>query len=174
MVEMARSYLKEMKLLLELWGEAVRHSKTVFSLELCQTKLPIRPGQVQNLTLVTRKLDDRSYKMVAYLGKEPGTKAHRLFDPKIGFLSVSRDVLFEENKGWNWEMQKEENRAVTNQFVIVGFQSQSTTFVEEEIEDSNIMTPVHSYTHQVPLKLRAALYKIQLHQVQAVSHKSFD
>lgn len=30
--------------------------------------------------------------------------------------------------------------------MIVGIQSQSTTFGEEEIEDSNIMTPVHSYT----------------------------
>lgn len=51
------------------------------------------------LEVHTRKLDDRS-KMVVY-SKEPGTKAHRLFDPKTGRLSVSRDVLFEENKGRN-------------------------------------------------------------------------
>ena len=49
-----------------------------------------------------KKLDDRS-KAVVYLGKEPGTKASRLFDPVKETLHVSRDVVYQENKIWPWE-----------------------------------------------------------------------
>ncbi|KAL8116648.1 hypothetical protein AgCh_022990 [Apium graveolens] len=54
-----------------------------------------------------RKLDDRS-KPVINLGKEPGTKAYRLYDPESKQLHVSRDVVFEEKKVWPWEKQQEE------------------------------------------------------------------
>lgn len=47
------------------------------------------------------KLGDRS-KPVINLGKEPGTKAYRLYDPVHKSVDVSRDVVFEEKKGWNW------------------------------------------------------------------------
>ncbi|KAJ9567262.1 hypothetical protein OSB04_003228 [Centaurea solstitialis] len=49
----------------------------------------------------TTKLDDRSRPMV-YLGVEPGSKAHRLYDPYRGRICVSRDVAVEENQKWNW------------------------------------------------------------------------
>ncbi|KAL8114354.1 hypothetical protein AgCh_021275 [Apium graveolens] len=39
-----------------------------------------------------KKLDDRS-KSVVYLGKEPETKANRLFDLVSGSIHVSRDVV---------------------------------------------------------------------------------
>lgn len=42
----------------------------------------------------TTKLDDRSI-CVVNLGKGPGTKAYRLYDPKEGEVHVSRDVTFE-------------------------------------------------------------------------------
>ena len=48
------------------------------------------------------KLDDRSMKMV-FLGYEPGSKGYRVYDPVSGRLHVSRDVVFDETKGWNWE-----------------------------------------------------------------------
>ena len=50
----------------------------------------------------TAKLDDRSMKMV-FLGYEPGSKGYRVYDPVSGRLHVSRDVVFDETKGWNWE-----------------------------------------------------------------------
>lgn len=43
----------------------------------------------------TKKLDDRS-KLVVYLGREPGTKAHRLYDPEENRVHISRDVIFDE------------------------------------------------------------------------------
>lgn len=49
-----------------------------------------------------RKLDDRS-RILVHLGIEPGTKAYRLFDPESNKIVVSHDVLFEEDKQWNWE-----------------------------------------------------------------------
>lgn len=51
-----------------------------------------------------KKLDNRS-KMVVNLGKEPGTKAYRLFDPATGRVFVSRDVVFIEQKSWPWSQE---------------------------------------------------------------------
>lgn len=47
------------------------------------------------------KLADRSKKMVL-LGYERGTKAYRLLDPVTNKMTVSRDVIFEENIPWEW------------------------------------------------------------------------
>jgi hypothetical protein len=47
------------------------------------------------------KLSDRSIPGV-FLGYEPGTKAYRVFDPVNKKLIISRDVIFDERKGWNW------------------------------------------------------------------------
>ncbi|KAL8122107.1 hypothetical protein AgCh_018736 [Apium graveolens] len=52
----------------------------------------------------TSKLDDRSKKTI-YLGREPGTKACRLYDPVFEKILVSRDVVFEEQKAWEWDSQ---------------------------------------------------------------------
>ena len=48
-----------------------------------------------------RKLDDRS-RMVINLGTEPGSKAYRLYDPVTKKIIVSRDVIFDEKKSWDW------------------------------------------------------------------------
>ncbi|WVZ91404.1 hypothetical protein U9M48_037581 [Paspalum notatum var. saurae] len=48
------------------------------------------------------KLEDRSKKMV-FIGYEPGSKAYRLYDPVARRLHVSRDVVFDESKGWDWQ-----------------------------------------------------------------------
>ena len=35
-------------------------------------------------------------------GVEDGTKTHRLYDPQHEKIRVSRDLVFEEEKKWNW------------------------------------------------------------------------
>ena len=50
-----------------------------------------------------KKLDDRSQKMVCF-GVEDGTKAHRLYDPQHEKIYVSRDIIFEEEKKWDWSV----------------------------------------------------------------------
>lgn len=39
---------------------------------------------------------------MVHLGVEPGTKAYRLLDPISKTVTVSRDVVFNEDKEWNW------------------------------------------------------------------------
>lgn len=53
------------------------------------------------------KLSDRSNKMV-FIGYESGTKGYRFFDPTTNRLVVSRDVVFEEDRTWDW------NKSVCN------------------------------------------------------------
>ena len=48
------------------------------------------------------KLSDRSTKMV-FVGYETGTKGYHVYDPMTKRLHVSRDVIFEENIGWDWK-----------------------------------------------------------------------
>lgn len=48
-----------------------------------------------------RKLENRSKKVIN-LGREPGTKEYRLYDPESGRIHVSRDVIFEETTTWPW------------------------------------------------------------------------
>lgn len=51
--------------------------------------------------LQLRKLDDIS-KMLVNLGTEPGSKAYRLYDPQTRRIIVSRDVVFDEMRSWDW------------------------------------------------------------------------
>jgi len=48
-----------------------------------------------------RKLDDKSHTCVL-LGVNDETKAYKLFDPMTKTVIITRDVIFEEDKGWNW------------------------------------------------------------------------
>lgn len=111
-MDMARSLLKSKLMLCKFWAEAVRH--TIYILNRVQTKaldgiMPYEAwsGRKPNLehirvfgclahakvTTHLKKLDDRS-RIMAYLGVEPRCKAHRLFDPIVGKIIVSRDVVF--------------------------------------------------------------------------------
>jgi hypothetical protein len=53
-----------------------------------------------------RKLDDRSTPMV-FIGYESGTKEYRLYNSVTDCVHVSRDVVFEEGRAWNWEQDGE-------------------------------------------------------------------
>lgn len=119
---MARCLLKAHGMPSTFWGEAA--STTVFILNRAPTKAlrnktPYEAwhgatpdvhfmrtfGCVVHVK-VTRphaaKLDDRSVKMV-FIGYEPGSKGYCVYDPASGRLHVTRDVVFDEAKGWNWD-----------------------------------------------------------------------
>ena len=147
---MARSLLKDMQLPSFLWGEAVRHS--VYLLNRLPTRAlseqtpyeawtGVKPSlgyirvfgctaymKVPNVHL--KKLDDRS-KPVINLGREPGTKAYRLFDPETKQVHVSRDVVFDEKKIWPWSQQNEKISLVQQgYFTVPGFDIE-----EKELSD---------------------------------------
>jgi hypothetical protein len=49
------------------------------------------------------KLADRSKQMVM-IGYETGSKAYHLYDPETRKLVVARDVVFEEDRPWDWSL----------------------------------------------------------------------
>ncbi|KAG7583121.1 GAG-pre-integrase domain [Arabidopsis suecica] len=122
LLEMARSILKHMHMPNHLWGEAIRHSTYLLNrvtTRALKDKTPYesfrdkRPtvGHIKIFGCIAyakidkqqlKKLDDRS-RMLVHLGIEPGSKAYRLFDPQTQKIVVSRDVVFDESKGWNWK-----------------------------------------------------------------------
>ncbi|KAL8096387.1 hypothetical protein AgCh_037375 [Apium graveolens] len=142
-VAMARNMLKTMSMPSEFWGEATRHA--VYLLNRLPTRALTKKtpyevwknrkpnvshvkvfGCVAHMkvpSVYTSKLSDRS-KLVIYLGREPGTKAYRLFDPNSKTLHVSRDVVFEENKSWAWDQRQQDDsvpvNAITKSFVVLG------------------------------------------------------
>jgi hypothetical protein len=121
-MEMARCLLKSMQVPGCFWGEAVKVA--VYLLNRVPTKslndkTPYeawygRRHGVRHLRTFgciayakkigtgVNKLSDRSIPRV-FLGYESGTKAYRVFDPVNNKLIVSRDVIFDEKKSWNWE-----------------------------------------------------------------------
>jgi hypothetical protein len=103
------------------WGEAVRHSvyllnrlptkalKAQTPYEVWNGKTPHlghlkvfgSVGHVKNTVPHLKKLDDRSTPMV-YFGVEQGSKVHRMYSPQTNKIVVSRDVIFEESRSWQW------------------------------------------------------------------------
>ena len=49
------------------------------------------------------KLDNKSYKCI-FFGISDESKAYRLFDPISYKIILSRDVVFEEDQSWDWEV----------------------------------------------------------------------
>jgi hypothetical protein len=118
---MARSMMKSKGIPGRFWGEAV--STAVYLLNRAPTKSVVgmtpyeawygrKPsvdhlrtfGCVTHVKTVaghTNKLADRSTPMVI-IGSEAGTKAYRAYNLVNKKLVVTREVLFEEEKSWNW------------------------------------------------------------------------
>ncbi|XP_074336389.1 uncharacterized protein LOC141673536 [Apium graveolens] len=159
----ARSLLKERNMPSYFWGEAVRHA--VYVLNRSPTRaLPMQTpyeswtcnkpnfeylrvfgclGHMKFPAIHTTKLSDRS-KEVIYLGKESGTKACRLFDLSVGTIHVSRDVIFEEGKGWNWSEGEIEGVSVSNMFTIIGVPESSQADTSDENGENTVSTPLSS------------------------------
>lgn len=122
------SILKHMSVPNYLWGEVARHSTYLINristrslvsqtpYEAFKGKKPnvdhlrvfgclgfAKPAKQKHL----RKLDDRS-RVLVNLGTEPGSKAYRLMDPTSRKVVVSRDVVFDESRGWKWKTTENE------------------------------------------------------------------
>lgn len=54
------------------------------------------------------KLDEKSTKCVLF-GVSKESKAYRLYEPNTKKIIVSKDVQFDEGRGWNWEEDQEED-----------------------------------------------------------------
>ena len=47
-----------------------------------------------------KKLEDRSTLMI-FIGYEAGSKAYKVYNPVDGHVSVTRDVVFDEDAQWD-------------------------------------------------------------------------
>lgn len=57
---------------------------------------------IQTYANLSLQLDDKSKKCV-FLGVSEESKAWRLYDPVTKKIVVSRDVVFDEEKYWDWD-----------------------------------------------------------------------
>jgi hypothetical protein len=121
-VGMARSMLKAKGVPATFWGEAVSMAVFILNRSLTKSLKGMTPfeawhgrkpdvsflrtfgcvGHVKETRSGLAKLADRSTPMVL-LGYEAGSKAYRLYDPCARRVCISRDVVFDEKKGWRWE-----------------------------------------------------------------------
>jgi len=117
---MARALLKQRGLLARFWGEAVVtavHLLNRAPTKALQGMTPYeawhgKAPQVKHLRTFgciaytkdlsqLKKLDDRSYPGI-FIGYADGAKAYRVLEPKTQRVRVSRDVVFDESRGWDW------------------------------------------------------------------------
>jgi transposase InsO family protein len=64
-----------------------------------------------------KKLDDRSAPMV-FIGYEPGAKAYWVYDTVTRRVQVSRDIIFDENRPWDWSATMVDAAARTSDFIM--------------------------------------------------------
>lgn len=136
---MARSLLKGMHLPNIFWGEAIRHSIYLLNRLPTRAMSEVTPYEawtgnkphIEHIKVFgclahmkvpnqkVRKLDDRSIPVI-HLGKEPGTKAYRLYDPIKKTVHVSMDVIFEEKKQWPWKIEEKVEDSHSGTFTVIG------------------------------------------------------
>jgi hypothetical protein len=122
-VEMARCMLKSMAMPAVFWAEAVKVAVHILNrspTRALQGKTPYevwnkrKPNvsylrtfgcvaHVKNVGPGVKKLDDRSTPMV-FVGYEDGAKAYRVYNPATRRLHITRDVIFEEGRQWDWSV----------------------------------------------------------------------
>nr|GEU57679.1 zinc finger, CCHC-type [Tanacetum cinerariifolium] len=161
-----RSMMKEMKLPLTFWAEAVRHAIYILNrvpTRAMEDKTPYealysRKPNLENLRIFgctayakitiphLKKLDDRSIPMI-YLGVEEGSKACRLYDPKGKRIHVRRDVRFMETKTWDRDNNGKETSIQDTfwaSFMVEGVDNENPTPINTENNDN-------TYQEQEPI-----------------------
>jgi hypothetical protein len=119
-VAMARALLKQRQMPAKFWGEAVMTAVHILNQSptkalgnvtpyeawhgrapaVCHLKVFGCVAYTRCLSQL-RKLDDRGEAGV-FIGYAEGAKAYRVFDPVSQRVRVSRDVVFDEGRGWDW------------------------------------------------------------------------
>lgn len=131
-VEKARSLLKCRNLPKNFWGEAVAtavHLINISPTQAVKNKTPFEAWQGMKPTVnylrifgyiayslipsqKLEKLDDKFVKCV-FIGYYSKTRAYKLYDPTNCKVIVSRDVVFQKNIGWNWDVNQSSTSTLT-------------------------------------------------------------
>lgn len=88
------------------------------------------------------KLDAKS-SLCVLLGICEKTKAYRLYDPVAKKIVISRDVVFEEDKSWNWDASYQEHVAVNLECEDEGNDARNNEVVREaeEVNEEPVGSP---------------------------------
>ena len=77
-----------------------------------------------------------------FLGYTEGTKAYRLYDPRGDKVSVSRNIVFNEEAAWDWHSPSTgEAGGFTNTFVVENFVIHGSGDVGEEVPTTPAIEP---------------------------------
>uniref|UniRef100_A0ACD5Z1Q6 Uncharacterized protein n=1 Tax=Avena sativa TaxID=4498 RepID=A0ACD5Z1Q6_AVESA len=136
-VGMARSLLKQRGMPAVFWGEAVVTAVYILNrspIKALDGRTPYeawhgRKPAVSHLRVFgclafakelghIGKLDDRSIPGV-FIGYAEGSKAYRILDPKTQRVRTTRDVVFNEGRGWAWDKVVDDDSTPTYDDFIV-------------------------------------------------------
>jgi len=130
-MNMTRCMLMEMSVPRKFWPEAVQYVVYILNRSPSKALNDITPEEkwsswkpsVEHLRIFGSlayalvpyqkriKLDEKSIKCVMF-GVSKESKAYRLYDPATGKILISRDVQFDEERGWEWEDKSLEEELV--------------------------------------------------------------
>ena len=153
-----RSMLKEKRLPLELWAEAVNTCVYVLNRSFTKSLLDSTPyekwsgrkpsvdhlrvfGSVVHVktTRKMNKLEDRRNVMIL-IGYELGTKAYRCLDPTNFKVAISRDVIFEESQSWDFSQPRGQRMDLTLTSTI-NLVNSSEVSVDNQDSNTNSIIP---------------------------------
>ena len=109
-----------------------------------------------------KKLEDRSKPMI-FIGYEKVIKVYRVYDPFIGNIHLTRDVIFEEGCRWNWEntLEIQKNTPYNSPFLFDSAESSSNF----EASQTQGHPEAELKSHPIPL--------LPLKKADQVSSKNF-
>jgi hypothetical protein len=158
---MARSMMKSMGVPVRFWGEEVSTSIYIINRASTKSLTSMTPyeawykrksivqhfhvfgcvAHVKKVRSHVTKLEDKSVQMVMF-GYEEGSKAYRMYNPTTNKVHVTRDVVFEEDRVWNWTPQTDEQTISNSKDN--GFEVMYDVAGEEQLENEQDPQPVSS------------------------------
>ena len=158
-MNMVRCLLSEKEMPRTLWADAARWTAHVLNRSFTKSikdKVPeerwsgIKPkvdyfrvfGSISHVHIPEQKrikLDDRSRKCIL-LGVSDESKAYRLYDPITKKITISRDVIFEEDAKWDWSLEPLEKNDLSwgDDEAFEGEETDVEDNNEEEEEDTEV------------------------------------
>jgi hypothetical protein len=96
-----------------------------------------------------KKLDDKSIPCFL-LGISEESKGYKLYDPSNKKVIISKDVVFEESKGWQWENDKSKKQTDSDTTSSSGEQDANIEYIEiENNADENLLHNDSDHNSQV-------------------------
>ncbi|PNX55324.1 cysteine-rich receptor-like protein kinase 25-like protein [Trifolium pratense] len=111
-----------------------------------------------------KKLDDKSLKCIL-LGISEESKAYKLYDPTNKKVIISRDVVFEEDKAWNWSNDTQHK---SNDMISVDDRTSESNAVKTQMKITMKITVRMKRILMMKTSLKAVILREMIKQNQTV------